>query len=94
MNQSSTGRTCRCTLPYGHVLIFGAIQGDHDQHLKATLQQLETAGISLNSSKCEFSMDHIKFLGHIIGKTGVRADPDKVSAIVEMGAPKNVPALG
>ena len=75
------------------VLIFGATQEEHDQHLTATLQRLETAGVTLNPSKCEFSVDHIKFLGHIINKSGVRADPDKVSAIVEMGAPANVPAL-
>ena len=75
------------------VLIFGATQEDHDQHLNATLQRLETAGVTLNPSKCEFSVDHIKFLGHVIDKMGVRADPDKVSAIVEMGAPENVPAL-
>ena len=75
------------------VLIFGAIQEEHNQHLTATLQRLKTAGVTLNPSKCEFSVDRIKFLGHIIDKSGVRADPDKMSGIVEMGTPANVPAL-
>ena len=75
------------------LLIFRATQENNDQHLNATLQRLETAGVTLIPGKCEFSVDHIKFLGHIIDKTGVRADPNKVSAIVEMGAPDNVPAL-
>ena len=31
--------------------------------------------------KCEFNKSSIKFLGHIIDKDGIRADPDKTSAI-------------
>ena len=46
-----------------------------------------------NLSKCKFGVDHVKFLGHIIYKEGVRADPDKVSAVVDMKAPSNVPEL-
>ncbi len=35
----------------------------------------------------------MKFLGHVIGKNGVSADPDKVSAIVQMKPPHNVSEL-
>ena len=33
----------------------------------------------------------MKFLGHLIDQDGIRADPDKVSAIVEMKPPTNIP---
>jgi len=42
------------------------------------------------SDKCEFGKRSVKFWGHIIDENGVRADPDKVNAIVNMPAPKNV----
>ena len=74
-------------------LIHGLTQQEHDQRLTATLQQLESVGVTLNMSKCKFGVDHVKFLGHIIDKEGVRADPDKVSAVVDMKAPRNVPEL-
>ena len=75
------------------VLIHGTTQQEHNQRLSATLQQFESAGVTLNLSKCEFGVDRVKFLGHIIDKEGVRADPDKVSAVVNMKAPSNVPEL-
>ena len=34
-----------------------------------------------------------KFLGHIIDREGIRADPDKVTAITEIKPPTNVPEL-
>ena len=75
------------------VLIHGMTQQEHDQQLTATLQWLESAGVTLNLSKCEFGVNHVKFLGHIIDKDGVWADPDKVFAVVDMKAPSNVPEL-
>ena len=75
------------------VLIHGLTQQEHDQRFTATLKRLESVGVTLKLSKCKFGVDHVKFLGHIIDKEGVRTDPDKVSAVVEMKAPSNVPKL-
>ena len=44
----------------------------------------------LNPSKCEIFRSSVKFLGHILDKQGVRADPDKTSAILKMESPKSV----
>ena len=54
------------------VLIFGSSKEEHDLRLSATLQQLKKAGVTLNPSKCVFATDHIKFLGHIVDKTGYK----------------------
>ena len=37
-----------------------------------------------------FNQCSVKFLGHIIDGTGIRADPDKVSAVKNMDAPQCV----
>ena len=34
-------------------------------------------------------MSEVKYLGHIIGKTGTRPGPDKIEAFQEMPTPKN-----
>ena len=46
-----------------------------------------------NPAKCEFGKSSLKFLGHLIDQTGIRADPDKTAAIREMKPPTTVPEL-
>ena len=72
------------------VLIFGASKEDHDRNLQAVLKRLEAAGATLNPTKCEFHKSSIKFLGHVIDKDGIRADPSKLQAIIQMEAPQSV----
>ena len=69
------------------VLIFGSNKDKHDKNLLAALKKLESAGVTLNPNKCEFYKGSIKFLGHTIDKDGIRADPSKTQAIVQMRLP-------
>ena len=64
------------------VLVYGKDQREHDKRLEAALQQIEAAGMTLNRDKCEVSKTQLKFLGHIIDQSGVRADPAKMDAII------------
>ena len=48
------------------VLIFGRNQKDHDERLFAALTKIQTAGVTLNPSKCEFNKCQLKYLGHLI----------------------------
>ena len=59
------------------VLFFTKNQAEHDTHLKAVLKRIKSAGVTLNSNKCEFSQSELKFLGHIINNQGVKVDPAK-----------------
>ena len=75
------------------VLIFGCDKPQHDERLIAAMKRIEAAGVTLNSEKCEFAKSQVKFLGHVIDREGIRADPEKVSAILQMEAPHNVSEL-
>ena len=46
--------------------------------------------MTLNSDKYEVSKTQLKFLGHIIDQNGVKADPAKTEAIIQMPVPQNV----
>ncbi|KAF7659395.1 hypothetical protein LDENG_00298790 [Lucifuga dentata] len=72
------------------VLVYAETQVLHDLRLRAVLQRLEKAGVTLKTEKCEFSKTSVKFLGQIIEQTGVRADPDKVRAVINMEEPTDV----
>ena len=63
------------------ILVYGKDQAEHDSRLRATLERLQKAGMTLNKGKCEMNKTPIRFLGHIVGADGVSADFGKVSAI-------------
>ena len=74
------------------VLIFAPDQIEHDRRLRLVLEKLEKAGITLND-KCQFNVNSIKFLGHIVTSEGIKVDPEKVEAIVKFPQPQNVADL-
>ena len=58
--------------------------------METVLKKLEEHGVTLNFRKCEFSKPTLTFLGHVVGRNGISADPEKIKAVVEMETPKNV----
>ena len=64
------------------VLIFGSGPAEHNSRLKQVLHRIQSAGAILNRDKCQFGKS-IKFLGRVIDGNGIRADPDKTSAILK-----------
>ena len=76
-----------------NVLVYGSNMAEHDSHLTAVMERLQSAGVTLYPAKCEFSKTSVRFLGHIIDDKGVRADPNKTSAIADMDPPQNISDL-
>ena len=66
------------------MVVYGKDVKQHDERLDQVLGRLSKANITLNEEKCEFRKSEIHCLGQIIGRNGVKADPDKVSAVVNM----------
>ena len=61
----------------------------HDEILEQVLERARQSNLKLNKEKCEFGVSELVFLGDVIGAAGIRPDPKKVSAIVNMDAPKD-----
>jgi len=76
-----------------NALVFSQTNAEYDQQLKAVFERIKNAGTTLNADKCEFSVDNVKFLGHIIDNTGIHPDSDKVCAIQQLNTPTNVTEL-
>ena len=68
-------------------------RNEHDERLRKVLERLQESGVTLNNDKCEFWKTELKFLGHMVSRDGVRADPDKTKAIVNMKATQSVTEL-
>ena len=69
------------------ILVFAKTQEDHDRCLRAVLNRIKDAGLTLNKDKCVFNQRSVKFLGQVIDEQGIRPDPDKVSAVLKMKPP-------
>nr|GFA34238.1 putative reverse transcriptase domain-containing protein [Tanacetum cinerariifolium] len=61
---------------------------EHEEHLRIILGLLQKEKLYVKFLKCEFWLDSVKFLGHIINSQGVHVDPTKVEAIKNWTAPK------
>lgn len=59
----------------------------HLERLRAVAENLRDANLTINVSKSKFLMKSIRYLGHIVGGGTIRADPGRVSAIVDYPAP-------
>ena len=53
------------------------------------LEKICSEGVTLNKEMFVWSR-HLKFLGHVVNKNGISADPDKMIAIKQMEAPRNI----
>ena len=63
---------------------------DHDEKLRKLMTRCSERGIRLNNEKTEMRKNEIRYLGHRISKDGLKPDPDKVKAIVNMKPPSDV----
>ncbi|GKD00733.1 hypothetical protein Tco_1171007, partial [Tanacetum coccineum] len=63
------------------------------RHLQLVLSLLREHTLFAKMSKSAFASKQVDYLGHIISKDGVKADPQKVEAMVQWPIPKNVKEL-
>ena len=64
-----------------NILIYGRSQEEHHAWLVAVLERPKKEGVTLNTDKCQFYVNHIKFLGQVMNEKGISPHPDKVQAI-------------
>eukprot|EP00253_Pinus_taeda_P008545 PITA_08545 len=66
---------------------------EHLKHLRQVFLICRKYGISLNPKKSLFDLEEGKLLGHIISKDGIRIDPDRIQAILQVPHPRNIKEL-
>ena len=54
------------------------------------LKTLEEHKLSVKFKKCEFWLEKVDFLGHMVSQEGISVDPTKIEAIVNWLRPTNV----
>ena len=60
------------------------VDRDHDANLVCLLQRCKEKNIKLNKAKFDFKCHYVPFIGHLLSSTGVKPDPKKIEAAVNM----------
>lgn len=79
-----------CLIYLDDVLIFA---NDFDEHLgrvKIILDKIQKSGLKLSPLKCNFFLNEVNYLGHIISCDGIKTDPEKVKIIRQWPLPNTV----
>lgn len=69
------------------IVVFGSSKEEHNKRLK--LDRIREKRLTLNKDKCEFSMNKITFMGHVLSKNGIGPTSERVKDILNATEPKN-----
>ncbi|XP_043225249.1 uncharacterized protein K02A2.6-like isoform X2 [Amphibalanus amphitrite] len=75
------------------ILVSSRSTEEHLKTLDEVLRRLQEAGLKVRASKCQFMMQNVEYLGHLIDRNGIRPTPAKVRAIRDAPVPKSVKEL-
>ncbi|GJW32793.1 putative reverse transcriptase domain-containing protein [Tanacetum coccineum] len=73
------------------ILIYSRNKEEHGEHLKTILNLLRSKKLYAKFSKCDFWLDSVQFLGHVIDSSGVHVDPAKIETIKKNWAAPTTP---
>ncbi|GJR47199.1 reverse transcriptase domain-containing protein [Tanacetum coccineum] len=63
------------------ILIYSKTKEDHEVHLGLVLELLRNEKLYAKFSKCEFWLQEVHFLGHVVNQNGIHVDPSKIEAV-------------
>ncbi|XP_070026268.1 uncharacterized protein [Nicotiana sylvestris] len=63
------------------ILVYSKSKEDHAEHLRIALQTLKENELYAMFSKCEFWLQSVAFLVHVVSSEGIKVDPQKTEAV-------------
>ena len=71
------------------ILVFSNTEHENEHYLRL-FQELREHKLQAKLKKCEFGKPHVKYLGHVVGSGEVYMDKEKVAAVANWEAPKDI----
>lgn len=71
------------------IIVVTSTFDSHLQVLAEIFRRIRAAKLTLNREKCKFCRKELRYLGYIVSGDGLRVDPDKIKAIVDIPVPRN-----
>ena len=78
-----------CMAYLDDVIVYSKSFDKHLENLNAVFDRFRNEGLKLRPKKCHFCKPEVLYLGHIVGKDGIRPNPDKIEVIRTYPLPVN-----
>jgi hypothetical protein len=65
----------------------------HVDHIRQVFTALRKANLKVKLKKCHFILPNIHFLGHVVGRDGIKPDPEKIDKVKNFPTPTNITEL-
>ena len=88
MDRALQGCAQFCAAYLDDVVVFSTSWEDHLSHLRQVLHRIHSAGLTLNTQKCEWAKREVCYLGYHLGNGQIRPQVDKVKAIRDSPRPR------
>src|ERR1043165_5449033 len=75
------------------IIIYSKTFEEHMVHVEKVLQKLKEANLMLKLKKCKWCEQNIEFLGHIVGRDGLKPDPAKIEKIKNIREPRDITGI-
>ncbi len=75
------------------IIVWGRTQSEHDCMLNKVVRLLQSAGLQLNTPKCQLSKTSLCFLGHTVSAQGVHPNEDHLNAMLHAPVPTDAHQL-
>ena len=75
------------------IVVHSATENTHDGTVLVLFETVRLNNLSLNATKMQFKSTDCKFFGHKLTPDGIKVDPKKIEAIIQMDPPQNVTSL-
>src|SRR5271167_968001 len=72
------------------IIIYSKTFEQHIDHISQVFNSLQQAQLKIKLKKCYFCLPSITFLGHVVGRNGIKPDPTKIEKIKNFPVPTNV----
>nr|GEV45819.1 putative reverse transcriptase domain-containing protein [Tanacetum cinerariifolium] len=70
------------------ILIYSKFKEEHEAYLKLELELLKKEKLFAKFFKCEFWLQEVHFLEHMVNTDGIHVDPNKIEAVKNWKVPK------
>ena len=90
MNDVLRDLITKCCIVYvDDIIVFSKDFDTHLEDLQKVFDRLEKANLTLKLSKCQFAVQRVKYLGHVLSTEGISPDPEKLNIVQNWSPPKN-----
>ena len=72
------------------ILVYSKSREENERHLSIVLQALIDKQLYAKLMKCEFWLDKVSFLRHVVTKDGISIDPGKVDVVPNWRRPNTM----